>query len=239
LRAVSIEVVVDQDRDFSGNHPRIRGLLGHDGLVLGHRLEPVDRGREVVQRSAQRPVDRHGGSNADERARGVEEADHAFVLWIGKILPARRNRLPTQGVHVHEKAKRPVVDGEPRAVRILEIGGNLVPVLRGLVRFDDAGVFGLNGEADTEMSDVRHGIRLLGNELRERLAGILVVGRHRDACLLLDDPELRLEVRPLRRTVVAGRGLRRRDTGESDGERNRDREEDALGKHLEHSDRVP
>ncbi len=42
LGAISVEVVVEQDRNLARQHPRIGGLLGHDRIVLLQFREVVD-----------------------------------------------------------------------------------------------------------------------------------------------------------------------------------------------------
>ncbi len=69
--------------------------------------------------------------------------------------------------------------------------------MRRLVGGDDALLLRLDAEGDAIVDDVGDRARLLGDELRERLAGILVVGRHGDAGLLLDRLELRSPSPPI------------------------------------------
>ncbi|MCY1228027.1 hypothetical protein D9M72_403200 [compost metagenome] len=85
--AIGVEVVIEQDRDFTGQHARICGLLGHDRLVLLQVLEILEGRAEVVERAAHGLVDRDCAHVADEGAGGVEIADQALVLGLEQVGP--------------------------------------------------------------------------------------------------------------------------------------------------------
>ena len=109
------------------------------------------------------------------------------------------------------------MDREPVAFRILEARRNLVEV-RGLVGGDDSFLLRLDAEGDAQVGNVGDRARLLGDELRERLAAVLVVLRDRDPGLLLDFAKLRAPVGPFGRAVVANGVLGQRRAAESERE---------------------
>ncbi|KGC54213.1 hypothetical protein DO65_5953 [Burkholderia pseudomallei] len=220
LRAIGVEIVVEQDRNLAGQHARVCGLLRHDRLVRLQLAEPVERRAEIVEAAAERLVHRDGARIADERARRIEIADHPLVLGLEQIGPRARHRLAVERVLVDEEAERAGVDREPVALRVLEIRRDVAPV-RGLVGGDDALVLRLERRGHAEIDDVRDGALLLGDQLRDRLARVLVVERHANAGPLLDRGDLRGPVGPFGRAVVADRGVLRVRGGCAERQRER------------------
>src|SRR6516164_7749132 len=94
------------------------------------------------------------------------------------------------------------MDRGPVTVRILQTGRDLVPVDR-LVGFERVLRLGLHAEGDPEIADVADRIVLLGQNLCQRLTGVLVVMRDIVVEIGLDRLEHRGPVRPLRGAVVA------------------------------------
>ncbi|MCY1228026.1 hypothetical protein D9M72_403190 [compost metagenome] len=98
------------------------------------------------------------------------------------------------------------MDGKPVALRVLQAVGNVVPV-GGLVGGGDAVLLGLDAEGHAVVDHVGHRAGFLGDQLRQRLAGVFVVQRHGNAGLFLDGADLCRPVGPFGRAVVADRGL--------------------------------
>ena len=171
--------------------------------------------------AAQRLIDRDRADKADRGGRRIEIADHALVIGLQQILPARRHRLAAERILVHEQAERAVVDRVPVAFRILQAGRNVVKALR-LVRLQHACLFRLVADVDAHIGDIGDRIAFLSDQLRQRLSGILVVMRDVVAEVRFDGLEHRSPVGPLRRAVVADHvgGLCRTAQRQS-GERNK------------------
>ncbi len=206
LAAVGVEIIVEEDGDLSRDHPRVRGLLRHDRLVLGELPEVGDGWIDVGVASPEGQVHRHHAHLADRGAGGIEVSDQSLVIRLEQILPGGRHRLATERRLVHEEAQRTRVDGEPVAVGVLQSGRDPFPAVR-LVRCQHTCFLGGKRDAATEIHHVGDGSGLLGDERGQRLARVLVVGRHRDAERLLNGLELRPPVCPLGRAVVTDRAL--------------------------------
>ena len=111
------------------------------------------------------------------------------------------------------------MDRSPIAVGILKARGNLFPMLR-LVRLDHPGSLCLHPEIHAVVGKVGDRVCLLGDELRQRLTGILVVEGNIIAEISLDRLDHGGPVRPFRRAVIADHvGGLRRDDGTSHNDR--------------------
>ena len=99
---------------------------------------------------------------------------------------------------------------EPVALRIFQVGGDLLPALR-LVGRQYTSIFGRIGGYTAEVGHVGHRVSLLSYECSKSLPGVLVVCRHLDTKGGLDGLELRAPICPFGGAVVAyGARLRRR-----------------------------
>jgi hypothetical protein len=74
------------------------------------------------------------------------------------------------------------------AVRILETFRNILPVFR-LIGLGHTLLFGLYPEGDPVVRDIRNRALLFGDQLRERLSGVLVVMRNFIPQIFLYRPE--------------------------------------------------
>jgi hypothetical protein len=88
------------------------------------------------------------------------------------------------------------------AVRVLQAVRDLIPI-DGLIGLQCVLRLGLHAEGDAEIADIADGIALLGENLSQCLAGILVVMGDIVVQVGLDGLEHGGPVRPFRRAVIA------------------------------------
>ena len=212
LGAVGVEVVVKEDGNFAREAARVGRLLRNDRGEFVQLLEVVEGRPEVVERAAQGVVHGDGAGVAHEGGRRIEKAHHPFVLRVEQVLPSLRNGQTVERFGVDHQAHRAGVDRNPGAVGVLEARGHLLPAFA-LVVFDEPLVFGVDGKGNAEVGGVGDGIVRFGDDLRDGLAGILVVHRHFNAGFSLDDGKHRTPARPFGRAVVDDGALRIRGEG--------------------------
>ena len=95
------------------------------------------------------------------------------------------------------------------ALRVFQTLRNISPACW-LIGSDHTLFLRLNGERHTEVGNISYRACLLSDQLRKRLAGILVVWRDRDTCARLNGFNLTCPICPFRRAVVANGVLRER-----------------------------
>src|SRR6478672_11843916 len=94
------------------------------------------------------------------------------------------------------------MNGGPVTIGILQTSGDLIP-LGGLIGLQRILCLGLHAESDAEIADITDRIAFLGENLRQCLAGILVVVRYIVVEVGLDRLEHGSPVRPFRWAIVA------------------------------------
>ena len=125
-----------------------------------------------------------------------------LIVRLEQVLPAGRHRLAAERILVDEQAERAGMNRRPVAVGVLQPGRHLVPVLR-LVGLQRVLGLCLHAEGDAEIADIGDRVVLFRQDLRQRLAGILVVVRNIVVEVGLDRLEHRGPIRPFRRAIVA------------------------------------
>ena len=65
LAAIGIEIIIKQDRDFTGKHSTIRGLLGNDRAILGQFFEIIYIGVKVIEIEDEDDSDVENGSDEE------------------------------------------------------------------------------------------------------------------------------------------------------------------------------
>jgi len=123
-------------------------------------------------------------------------------LRLEQVGPALRHRQAAQCIDVDHDAQGAGVDRKPLAGGVFQPGGDLFPAL-GLVTLDHAGLLRLQAEGHAVVDHVGDGRGLFGHQLRQGLAGVLVVQRHLHPRVGSDGLELGAPVGPVRRAVVA------------------------------------
>ena len=207
LRAIGVEIVVEQDRDLARKHTGIGGLLRHDRLIGLQALKERYGGIKILIAAAKRQIDGHN-TNLTHSGRGrIKIADHATIGWVEKIIPALRNGAIAQRPRIHKNAKRSGMDGEPIAFLILEPCGDTVKTGR-LIWRQDPGFARLWANLATKIDNIGHGARAFSDQSRQGLAGVFIVRRDRQANLALQQTQHATPIRPFRRAIIADSACR-------------------------------
>ena len=202
FRAIGVEVIIQQDWNFTRHDACIGSLFRHDWIIGGQFLEILDTGTKIVQAAPHRAINGNGARITNKSGCRIQVTNHAFVFRLQKVSPRLGYRLAFQRRHIHEKTQRTGMNGKPAAFWIFQAFWNFIE-MGGLIGVYDT-LFGrLDAKGHTIIGDVCDRIVLFRQKLRQGLTGILIVMGNVITQIFFNHRQLRCPIGPLRGAVIA------------------------------------